>query len=266
MDEYTRIAELLESGKITAEEAQRLIEAREEEPPPPPPPGCEIGAVELAVRLRRAELSLAVREEASEPRLEGEVEGVTLERAEGGWRLYDRSDGLDLGGLLGFLRGALLRRVVLTVPAGTRVQLDLGQGTLRSKGRLAALEGELGQGTARIEEAMRVRFEVGQGTLIVGRAEALDLEVGQGTIEASARIAEGRHRVEAGMGSVRIDLLEGSDVRVRLTSGLGSVRLVQDGEVRKGKGQHSGLEATLGSGRARLEVESGLGTVEVRLP
>ncbi|WP_456410728.1 SHOCT-like domain-containing protein, partial [Oceanithermus sp.] len=38
MDEYTRIAELLESGKITAEEAQRLIEALEEEARPPPLP------------------------------------------------------------------------------------------------------------------------------------------------------------------------------------------------------------------------------------
>ncbi|WP_456411540.1 SHOCT-like domain-containing protein, partial [Oceanithermus sp.] len=41
MDEYTRIAELLESGKITAEEAQRLIEALEEEARPRPPPPRE---------------------------------------------------------------------------------------------------------------------------------------------------------------------------------------------------------------------------------
>lgn len=265
MDEYTRIAELLESGKITAEEAQRLLEALEEAVRPGPSGGD--GAVELAVRLRRAELSLVVREEASEPRLEAEVEGVTLERAEGGWRLYDRSEGLDLGGLLGFLRGALLRQVALAVPPGTRVRLHLGQGTLRSQGRLGALEGELGQGTARIEEVVRVRFELGQGTLVVGRAEALDLELGQGTIEASARLAEGRHRVEAGMGTVRVGLLEGSDVRMRLESGLGSVRLIQGSRVRdEGQRRRGALEATLGSGRARLDVESGLGTVEVRLP
>ena len=266
MDEYTRIAELLESGKITAEEAERLLEALEEEARPTPAPADGSGAVELAVRLRRGEISLTVREELSEPRLEGGAEGMVLERAGGGWRLYERASNLGASGLLGFLRGAVLRRVALAVPPGARVRLDLGQGTVRSRGRLARLEGDMGQGTVDLEEVDALRFELGQGTVRVGHAGALALELGQGTIEASARLTGGRHRVEAGQAKVRVDLREGSDVRVRLASGLGSVRLVQGGETREGKGPHAELEATLSSGRARLEVESGLGTVEVRLP
>lgn len=262
MDEYTRIAELLESGKITADEARRLIEALEDAPPAAAAAGEAAGGAAVQVKLRRAELTVRAVAGLDAPRLEGGAERVDLERAADGWRLSDRTSGLEIGGLLGFLRGAVLRKVALLVPEGARLSVRLGQGTLRTQGRLDALEGELGQGTARIAEAARVRFEVGQGTLVVERAEALDLEMGQGTVEAAARLAEGRHRVEAGMGSVRIDLLEGSDVVVSARVGMGKVRLAGE----EGAGKKTAVEARVGSGRARLELEAGMGDVEVKLP
>ncbi len=261
MDEYTRIAELLESGKITADEARRLIEALEEPPAVAAGEGAAAGA-QVRVRLRRAELTVRAVAGLDAPRLEGGVGEVSLERSGAGWRLFDRTAGLELGGLLGFLRGVVLRKAALLVPERSRLSVHLGQGALRTQGPLESVEGGLGQGTAQVAEASGVRFEVGQGTLTVERAEALDLEVGQGTIEAAARLAEGRHRAEAGMGRVRVRLLEGSDVVVVAHAGMGKVRLAGE----EGVGKKTAVEARVGSGRARLQLEAGMGDVEVKLP
>ncbi|WP_456415126.1 SHOCT-like domain-containing protein [Oceanithermus profundus] len=243
MDEFMRIAKLLEEGKIDPEEAGRLLEALDEGGRTPAAAGA---AGRLRARLERADLEVRVREGLRAPVVEEDGGlGLRLEAADGGWQLTGTSRQRFLGafGLLSARKAA-----VLALPVGVGLELRLGQGEVRVEGALPALKAQLGQG--------RLRFAA---------AEALDVQLGQGEVQGSVRITGGRHRVRLGMGRVKLALAEGSDVQLHASTSLGELR-VRGGLQHRGEGRAQHFEGALGSGQGRLEIAVGMGEVEVETP
>lgn len=243
MDEYMRIAKLLEEGKIDPEEAGRLLEALDE--------GERTTAAapadgRLRARLERADLEVRVREGLNAPVVEEDGGlGLRLEAADGGWRLSGTSRQRFLGAF-GLLRSR--KSAVLLLPAGVGLELRLGQGEVRAEDPLPELKVQLGQG--------RVSFAA---------AEALDVQLGQGEVQGSVRIVRGRHRVQLGMGRVKLVLAEGSDVELHVSTSLGELR-VGGGLQHRGGGPAQRFAGRLGEGRGELKVAVGMGEVEVETP
>ena len=264
MDEYTRIAELLKAGKITVQEAEELLRALDERPLASETGGAEPpvdGAGALHVRLRSADLRVRTDPTLDEPVLETQDEpALRLERRHGGWRLTETRETSGLEGLLAFLKPARRLEASVRVPPGFDLSAEMGAGSLETAGALGRIELESGQGTVRIEAAREVRVELGQGSIELGRAEGARVELGQGNADLGLQLREGAHRVESGMGRVKVRLLEGSDVQVHTGTGMGRVRIEGSPAV------HDGDTVVVGRGSARLKLETGMGDVEVRLP
>ncbi|GEM_PF-2400793 len=262
MDEYERIANLLESGKISLAEAETLIGALDEGPHSEETaqyaaPGG------LRVRLRRADVEIVCAEDASEPQLdEGSSKELKLSRGEEGWLLRDSHESSGLAALLQILKSAPRRKALLRVPKGTDVRIELGQGKLTTRGLLGTLRAELGQGEARLQSLAEVYLELGQGSVEVAESEAARIEVGQGSVRARLRIKNGRHRVESGMGAISVEVLPHSDVRIDAHSGMGKVRVL--GASSTGA-ETSPAGLRVGEGKGLLTLESGMGDIEVKL-
>ncbi len=244
MDEYLRIAKLLEEGRIDPEEAGRLLEALEEEGAQPAP---LVGDGRLRARIERADLWVRVRADLDAPVIEedGGLE-ARLEADGSDWKLAAAGGRRKFFGAFNLLdRRKALR---LALPPGLALDLRLAQGRVRVEGAVPALKAWLGQG--------QLHFE---------RSDALDVQLGQGEVEGRVRIVQDRHRVRLGMGRMRLTLEPESDLRLELNTGLGEVavsgRLQHDG-----KGPSVGYSGVVGEGRGELKVSVGMGEVEVKLP
>ena len=242
MDEYLRIARLLEEGKIDPEEAERLIEALE---------GGEKAQVasegrRLRVRIERADLEVRVREGREAPAVEQDGGlGLKLEEDAEGWKLAGAARQRFFGAF-GLLAGR--KAAVLALPADVGLELRLGQGEVRVEGTLPWL-----------------RVQMGQGRLRFAGASSLDVQLGQGEVQGRVRIADGRHRLRLGMGEVKLALAEGSDLRLQVSVSLG--RLGVSGSLNhRGEGPGQRFEGVLGAGRGELRVSVGMGKVEVTTP
>lgn len=264
MDEYTRIAELLKAGKITVQEAEELLRALDERPLASETGGAEPpvdGAGALHVRLRSADLRVRTDPTLDEPVLETQDEpALRLERRHGGWRLSETRETSGLEGLLAFLKPARRVKASVRVPTEFDLSVAMGTGSLVTVGALGRIKFEAGQGKAQLEAARELRLEMGLGSLELGWAEGVHVELGQGNASLGLQLNKGAHRVESGMGRVAVTLLEGSDVRVKVSTGMGKVRVVGL------SAEDDGGEVVVGEGSARLRIKTGMGDVEVRLP
>ncbi|TAN32379.1 hypothetical protein EPN29_09430 [bacterium] len=90
----------------------------------------------------------------------------------------------------------------------------------------------------------------------------LDLVVQAGNVSASGRLDRGASRVRCEMGSVKVNLEQGSSVRITARTTLGKVGIEGAGSERARVGQ-SGNDVTIGSGAATLDVECTMGNVKV---
>ncbi|HGY09277.1 MAG TPA: hypothetical protein ENK37_04380 [Oceanithermus profundus] len=244
MDEYMRIARLLEEGKIDPEEARRLLEALEGESAEPVRVASRGG---LRARIERADLRVQVRAGLNEPVIE-EDDGLNarLEAAGSDWKLTAGGTRRRFFGAFNLLDPR--KKLRLALPPDLALDLQLGQGEVRIQGALLALRVQLGQG--------RLRFD---------RTDALDVRLGQGEVEGRARIVEDHHRVQLGMGKVRLTLEPGSDLRLKVNTGLGEAKA--SGRLQyEGKGPSVSYDGSVGEGRGELKVSVGMGDVEVRLP
>jgi len=186
MDEVERILRLLSEGKITKEEAERLLAALEG-----PAAGASVGR--LAIDADRAEIHVrpAPGDQVT-ARGFGAGELKLDRKGQEAWLRW-RSRAPVLG------RG----RIEVELPAGWGVVLELGQGRLEAEA-LPFLKGSAGQA--------RVR---------VGRLAALDFDLGQGRFEAGLALRQGRHRLTIGMGRAKIRPLPGADFVIEGEVGLG---------------------------------------------
>jgi hypothetical protein len=90
----------------------------------------------------------------------------------------------------------------------------------------------------------------------------LNLVVQAGNVTASGCLDSGDSKIRCEMGSVKLNLTEGSSVRVTARSTMGKVSVEGDTGERVITGQ-SGREVTIGSGAATLDIECTMGSVKV---
>jgi hypothetical protein len=94
-----------------------------------------------------------------------------------------------------------------------------------------------------------------------GIASPFDIEARAGAVRVRGRLDAGDSRIRCEAGSVNVQLTRGSDVRVRARADLGRVRL-------QGASGHepqlgSQREMTIGAGKATLDIETAMGSVDV---
>lgn len=108
-----------------------------------------------------------------------------------------------------------------------------------------------------------IASEVQAGNCMLdGFRSTLNLVVQAGNISANGRLEGGASKVRCEMGSVKINLVKGSSVRITARTTLGKVALEGEGGERAMVGQ-SGRDVTIGSGAGTLEVECTMGNVKV---
>jgi hypothetical protein len=144
----------------------------------------------------------------------------------------------------------MLRARTLRVRMHPALALDasVSAGALTVRGVHAPIAAVVSAGSARLEE-----FD-----------GPLALSVSAGSVTARGRLAEGQSRIECDAGSVNLGLLPGSSVTIHARSDLGRVSL-PGSELGDNRGWFLGgvQEATVGGGRAELDIRVNMGAVSV---
>ncbi len=110
-----------------------------------------------------------------------------------------------------------------------------------------------------------IHAEVQAGSLVVnGFAGPLDLLASAGSIRGEGTLNQGSSRIKCDMGSVRLVLAAGSDVRVSAVTELGKVS-IDNGTQHPSRTARWGqrVEAVYGAGTASLDIESQMGSITV---
>ncbi len=227
MDERMRILKLLEEGKITADEAARLLEALKGEPHYKGPSFWASGlaktitdAVTSSLRASFGEVGSELRQTFKGKKMVGissvsgdvDIKGWDENKIEvsstGGWlrKIRDEDDTLSIKELSGDLS--------LRVP--TRIDLDLS--LVSGDARIEGCEGKIYLKTVSGDiELSRVR---GQFTL---KSVSGDVQ-GEGI--------EGKLEVEAHSGEIGIDFDKVEDIRVKVKTGHVELTIPQDSSLR----------------------------------
>jgi hypothetical protein len=108
-----------------------------------------------------------------------------------------------------------------------------------------------------------------KGDLLAGDLDAdelhgVDLRVKAGDIDLAVRIDEGSHRIQALAGDLNVRLLEGSDVELTGRVNIGDLSLPKEWS-RSGRGLGSTFEHKLGRGAGKLALELGTGDLDVEV-
>ncbi len=210
----------------------------------------DVNVKATAVRIRTVKEGEPVRIETNNEYITSWVDGSTL-------NVVEKSHGFFGWGGTGDL--------VIYVREDTTfdsVEIEIGAGTLDVE-RLEArdLKLNLGAGKTAIDELFatrRAEIDGGAGVVEIrgGELHDLDLDLGAGKAELRARVV-GNGRVTAGVGKTELTLIgrEG-DYRLRIDKGIGSVTLdgrsLSDGE-------------SVGNGTTLIEIDSGVGAVEMKI-
>lgn len=210
----------------------------------------DVSVKATAVRIRTAKEGEPVRIETNNEYITSWVDGSTL-------NVVEKSHGFFGWGGTGDL--------VIYVREDTTfdsVEIEIGAGTLDVE-RLEAkdLKLNLGAGKTAIDELIatrRAEIDGGAGVVEIrgGELHDLDLDLGAGKAELRARVV-GNGRVTAGVGKTELTLIgREEDYRLRIDKGIGSVTLdgrsLSDGE-------------SVGSGATLIEIDSGVGAVEMKI-
>jgi len=242
MDEYAKIAKMLEEGKISPQEAEKLLAALDEPAPQTSP--AAVGN-SLRARIDRADLLVRVDPAISEPKVEAPAAlNLELQKDSDGWSLKQKGGKIRVGFFDLFSKR---HAVELALPVGVGLDLNLGQGALKVADSLPVL-----------------RARIGQGGADFAAVEEVDLQIGQGSINGRARLSGGSHRLGAGMGSVKLVLEEGSDLRLQLKTGMGEISVTGSLQYSSPK-PAAKFEGVVGEGRGLLKVSVGMGNVEVEV-
>lgn len=102
------------------------------------------------------------------------------------------------------------------------------------------------------------------GDLDADEVHGIDLNVSAGDIDLALLITEGRNRLQAVAGDISVRLIPGSDAKVSGRVNIGDLSL-PEGWTRKSRGIGSAFERTLGEGSGELSLELGTGDLQVEL-
>jgi hypothetical protein len=148
--------------------------------------------------------------------------------------------------------------VEIHVPAGSRIEGEVGVASMRCTGRLGECRVRAGVGDVRIEEAGSVELRTGAGDITLGRIEGTaELKTGSGAVEIDT--VEGTAVVRNGNGDTWIGEV-GSDVRVSAGNGVISIDRARAGVVAKTANGHVRVGRVE---RGAVVAQSAFGTIEV---
>ena len=268
MSDEARIRALLEEGKITQEEAERLLAALQEideesvteNVEDADVENTEIEATETAstveaiskdvpassakprawveVNLSAGSLNVSVDPSLEEPTFftKGHGEG-SLERDGEDWRARFKSEGRSWFGSKSF-------SVTLRIPEGYGVGLD---------GRAGAVE----LNVPYLKGKMRA------GTLQARRLNGLDFDMRAGPLELTLLLQEGEHRLDMRAGAALLTLLSGSSVKITGDGTAGGLGLPET-FTRDNHVARASFAGTLGAGAATLALQQKVGSLVVR--
>lgn len=247
-DERRAILSRVARGEITPEEGAALLE--------------EIGlgaapaATDQAPRARRVRIlrSFGQVDVIGDGSVQEAVaEGPHMARREGDALVIEgEQDSYDAGGF---------------TFAQQRVRINIGRNNNRLRVRInpdLPLEVESRAGSLRIagmHGPIRVEAQAGS-TRIEDFRGPLDLSVQAGSVQAEGVLDHGDSRISCEAGSVRLNLLRGSSVRIRAHATLGKVSLDGAGDD-PWRPSPTGREAVVGDGRATLALDAAMGNVRI---
>lgn len=142
-----------------------------------------------------------------------------------------------------------------------KVVLDMGMGTVKVE-KLVAEEVDLSLGAGRgefngLKVSRKAKVDGGAGHLVMRAVELkdLDLDMGVGKVEIVGAVF-GRSEIDAGLGRLEVNLEgEEEDYKFVLEKGLGSMNL---------NGRSLGSEETIGAGENVIEIDGGVGAIEIK--
>ena len=107
-----------------------------------------------------------------------------------------------------------------------------------------------------------------KGSLLAGDLDlrdvgGIDLSMSAGDVDASLRLSSGKHRITVSAGDVDVRLLEGSSVQVTGGVSMGDVEAESPLTVKR-TGMGGSLSGQIGDGSAKLELSVSAGDLEVR--
>jgi len=274
-----RIEALRAQGRLSGDEAQRLIAVlRGEQPeavdaladvpaPDAAPRGAEPAPSDapasaedvatppvshatddvrwLVTEMLAADLLIEVDPNLTEPHLRTNVADASLEAHGSGWRLRYRAEGT---GWSFFGANWSPERIEVLLPPTMGVELDVKAGDVRLSG------------------VSHVRGRMLAGDLSIDGAAYVDIDKKAGDLDIRMRPVQGQQRVIAKAGDVDVTLLPGSDVRVQADVKVGDLRVDGAGllgeRTSAGIGQRYG--GSLGAGTAELTVRLTAGSLRLR--
>jgi hypothetical protein len=240
--ERRKILTLVADGKLSPEEAaERLSRA-------------EVAPQSLTLKRVRIDRQLRSIEIVGDPGVhEAIAEGPHRARREGD-TLVIESELQDLGGFAfsstsghhswsSAIDGE--RRLVVRMNPVLALDLDVQAGSCRVRGVEGPIKADVQAGSLRID----------------GFKAPLQASIQAGSISATGVLAQGSSEITCEAGSVKLQLLRGSSVRIRARSTLGKLTL--PGPIGSLAGRGSWSEATIGEGSGTLSIESTMGSVTV---
>lgn len=290
MSDQERIHAMLEEGKISQKEAERLLAALQDiegveaemktverdadtaEPDATVPIGADApgaraeGSASLPEGLRWVRISmlagdLDVRGETglSEPSLKGETSQFGLEQDGRDYVVRPHKRNKDKGsrreGFDGFIDG--VSEFVSDVVGRMGGDLDLRV----PEGFGVVIESKAGD--VNVRDVAFVKASLVAGDLDLRNVGGIDLSMGAGDVDASLQLTRGRHRIKVSAGDVDVRLLEGSSVKVTGGVSMGDVDAEAPFAVRR-SGMGGQVSGQLGGGEAELELSVSAGDLDVR--
>ena len=153
--------------------------------------------------------------------------------------------------------------VVLNIPEGfafDEAEIEAGAGTVKIEELTAdTLKLSLGAGETKIKNLTansKADIDGGAGALTVegGALANLDLDMGVGKLILKSRL-EGDSKLDYGIGETELTLLgDREDYRIEIDKGIGEATV---------DGEHMQDEAVYGSGENRIEIDGGIGAIEI---
>ena len=119
------------------------------------------------------------------------------------------------------------------------------------------LEAGAGREMKHIVATERAEIDGGAGLLTVQESvmRNLDLDMGVGKVELGLALT-GKNKIDAGVGKLELGLVDGEDAyRFVVNKGIGAITL---------NGENLGDNVTRGSGETLVQIEGGVGAIEVR--
>ncbi len=219
-----------------------------------------VGDIRLTASAR-TDTTVVVR--PSDPEKEADVAAAEQTRVEyGGGRLLVKGQ----SGWRQWLprRGHESVEVEIALPAGSRLQVDVGVASLLAVGRLGECSGKVGVGDVQLDETGTLNLRTGAGDITVGRVRGdTELATGSGAvriaaIDGSARIKNSNGETSVGdvAGDVRVNAANGSISIGRADAGV--VAKTANGRVSIGEVAHGTAVAQSAFGNLEVGIREGV--------